>query len=154
LFLDELADLYNAESQVVHALPTMAKYASSPQLKAALQEHLEVTRGHVTRLDTIVAQLNSPLTPKACKGMEGLIKEGKELLHHANPSPVLDAGLIGAAQRVEHYEMAAYGTARAHAQQLGKMEAAKLLAETLAEEKAADEKLTQLAERGVNAEAA
>jgi ferritin-like metal-binding protein YciE len=154
LFVDELSDLRSAESQLVQALPKLAKTASSPQLRAAFEEHLEVTREHVNRLDKIFTEMRSSPKRKTCKGMQGLVSEGEELMKEAKPSPVLDAGLIGAAQRVEHYEMAGYGTARTHAEELGSTEAARLLEQTLAEEKEADQKLTRLAEQGVNRQAA
>jgi ferritin-like metal-binding protein YciE len=154
LFVDELSDLRSAETQLVQALPKLAKTASSPQLRAAFEEHLEVTREHVNRLDKIFTEMQGSAKRKTCKGMQGLVEEGEELMKEAKPSPVLDAGLIGAAQRVEHYEMAGYGTARTHAEELGRSDAARLLDQTLAEEKEADQKLTRLAEQGVNRQAA
>jgi len=153
LYVDELRDLYSAENQLLKALPKMAKAASSPQLRAAFTEHLEVTRGQVERLETIFEALGKKAKGKKCVAMEGLIEEAKELLDEDAPASVLDAGLIMAAQKVEHYEMAGYGTVRTFAQRLGETRAAQLLQETLAEEKEADEKLTQLAETVVNAQA-
>ena len=154
LFLHELKDLYSAENQLVKALPKMAKAASNEELKAGFEEHLEQTKGHVERLKEIGKQLGKALTGHKCKAMEGLIEEGSELIEEDAEPMVRDAGLIGAAQRVEHYEMAGYGTARALAQHLGHDEFYDLLTETLEEEKETDEKLTELAESVVNVEAA
>jgi len=150
LFENELKDVYNAEKQLVTALPRIAKAATSPQLRDAITKHLRETEGHVTRLERIFKSLDLPARGKKCKGMEGLIEEGKEILEEDGEGEVIDAALISAAQRVEHYEIAAYGTARTLAQQLGHDEAAKLLDQTLDEESAADEKLTQIAEKSVN----
>jgi ferritin-like metal-binding protein YciE len=144
LFEDQLKDLYNAESQLVKALPKMAKKASASGLKDAFTSHLEETRNHVERLDQIGEQLGLKLNGKKCKAMEGLVEEGAEILEANGPSGVLDAGLIAAAQRVEHYEISAYGTARTLAQHLGHSDAAGLLQETLDEESAADEKLSSI----------
>jgi len=149
----ELKDLYSAENQLVKALPKMAKAATNADLKAGFEEHLEQTKGHVERLDQIGEQLGMKLTGHKCKAMEGLIEEGAELIGEDAEDSVRDAGLIGAAQRVEHYEMAGYGTARALAQKLGHDDVADILGETLEEEKATDAKLTELAESAVNAEA-
>ena len=154
LFHHELKDLYSAENQLVKALPKMAKAATNEELKAGFEEHLEQTKGHVERLDRIAEQLGVKLTGHKCKAMEGLIEEGAELIEEDAEDSVRDAGLIGAAQRVEHYEMAGYGTARALAQRLGHEDIADLLEQTLEEERATDEKLTDLAESAVNAEAA
>jgi ferritin-like metal-binding protein YciE len=154
LFHHELKDLYSAETQLVKALPKMAKAATHPDLKAGFKEHLEQTRGHVQRLEEIGESLDLRLTGHACEAMKGLVKEGGELISEDAEDAVRDAGLIGAAQRVEHYEIAAYGTARALAKCLGHDEAADLLGETLEEERATDEKLTELAESAINAEAA
>jgi len=154
LFLDELKDLYNAEQQLTRALPRLAKAASTPQLKQAFQQHLEVTKRQVARLEQVFDEIGAPAKGKTCQAMKGLIEEGQELVKEGMESEVLDAGLIGAAQRVEHYEIAAYGTARTMAETLGHQKAVKLLEQTLKEEKAADEKLTQIAERVVNARAA
>jgi ferritin-like metal-binding protein YciE len=153
LFVAELRDLYSAENQIIKALPKMAKAASSEELKNAFREHLEQTRGHAERLEQIFEQLDMNPKGKKCKGMEGLIEEGKEMMEEAEESSVCDAALIAAAQHVEHYEMAGYGCARTYAQQLGNEEAARLLQQTLAEEKETDEKLTRLAEEMINAEA-
>jgi ferritin-like metal-binding protein YciE len=153
LLIDELKDLYNAENQIVKALPKMAKAAGSPELRRAFERHLEQTRGHVERLEQIGQELDVKMTGKKCKGMEGLIEEGKELLEEDLEQDALDAGLIGAAQKVEHYEIAGYGTARAHAMVLGYNKVARLLQQTLNEEGATDKKLTELAESLINAEA-
>ncbi len=153
LLVDELKDLYSAENQIIKALPRMAKGASSPELKRSFERHLEETKRQVERLEQIGEALDIRLTGKKCKGMEGLIEEGKELLSEDLEDDALDAGLIGAAQKVEHYEIAAYGTARAHAMVLGYNKAAKLLQQTLDEETATDKKLTALAENIVNVEA-
>ncbi len=154
LFIDELKDLYSAENQLLKALPRMAKGAKHPDLKAAFTEHLEVTRGQVARLEKIFSKLDASPKGKRCVAMEGLIEEGKELLEKKEAEPsVLDAALIGAAQRVEHYEIAGYGTVRTFAKLLGYAEAQKLLQETLEEEAEADEKLTALAEAVVNPDA-
>jgi ferritin-like metal-binding protein YciE len=155
LYVEELRDLYSAENQITKALPKMAKAATAPKLKAAFEEHLEQTKGHVDRLETIFKKLGKPPTGKTCAAMKGLIEEGSELLEQkdkADPE-VLDAGLIAAAQRVEHYEMAGYGTVRTFARQLGEDEAADLLQKTLDEEGETDKKLTALAEKAVNAKA-
>lgn len=154
LLVDELKDIYNAETQIIKALPKMAKAATSPDLKRAFERHLEETRKQVERLDQIGQALEIKLTGKKCKGMEGLIEEGKELMEEDFDDNAIDAGLIGAAQKVEHYEIAAYGTARTHAEMLGYTKAAKLLQQTLDEEGATDKKLTQLAESIINVEAA
>lgn len=147
LYIDELKDLYSAENQLVKALPKMAKGASSDELRQGIEEHLEQTKGHVQRLEQIFEALGENPKGKKCVGMEGLIKEGAEVLDEDYEENVLDAGIIGAAQRVEHYEIAAYGTARALAQVLGEDEHVSLLTETLDEEKETDEKLTELAEQ-------
>jgi ferritin-like metal-binding protein YciE len=152
LFEDQIKDLYSAENQIIKALPKMAKNASNPQLQAAFERHLEETRGHVARLEQIAEELEFTPKGKKCKGAEGLIEEGKEVMEEFDED-TLDAGLIGAAQKVEHYEMAAYGTARAHAELLGYRKAARLLQQTLDEEMRTDKKLTQLAEGIVNIEA-
>lgn len=153
LLIDELKDLYNAENQIIKALPKMAKAAGSPDLRRAFERHLEETRRQVERLDQIGEQLEARLTGKKCHGMEGLIDEGKEIMSQDLEENALDAGLIGAAQKVEHYEIAAYGTARAHAEMLGYTKVARLLQQTLNEEGATDKKLTQLAENIINVEA-
>jgi ferritin-like metal-binding protein YciE len=151
LYIDELKDLYSAENQLVKALPTMAKAATSEDLRAGFEEHLEQTKGHVQRLETIFKDLDEKPTGKKCKGMEGLIEEGSEAIEEYE-GDLLDAALIGAAQRVEHYEMAGYGTVSAFAKELGEAEHVVLLNETLGEEKGADQKLSKLAER-INAQA-
>jgi len=153
LYVEELRDLYSAENQLVKALPKMAKAASSPQLRSGFEEHLEQTKGHVNRLEQIFEKLGESPKGKTCKAMEGLVAEGEELLkENADPS-VLDAGLISAAQRVEHYEIAGYGTVRTYARLLKDEAAARLLQQTLDEEGETDKKLTRLAESGINVEA-
>ena len=154
LYIDELKDLYSAETQLVKALPKMAKKATSPELKKAFTDHLEETKGHVERLEEIFEELDEKPTGKTCKGMKGLIEEGEEVIDEDGDDAVLDAALIGAAQRVEHYEMAGYGVARTFATILGEDDAADLLQETLDEEGEADKKLTQIAEEEINFEAA
>ncbi len=154
LFVHELKDLLSAEKQLTKALPKMAKGAASDALKTAFEEHLEQTKGHVARLEEIFAMLDKSPRAQLCKGMEGLIEEGAELLEEEGEPIVKDAALIGAAQRVEHYEIAAYGTARTLAELLGNDEAAELLQQTLDEEKETDEKLTELAMSEINVEAA
>jgi ferritin-like metal-binding protein YciE len=153
LLVESLKDLYSAENQLIKALPKMAKAASSPGLKAGFEEHLGQTREQAQRLERICEQLGVSPKGKKCVAMEGLVEEGKELLQEDLEPAVLDAALIAAAQKVEHYEIASYGTAREWAQQLGLDEAAELLQETLDEEKATDEKLTELARVKVNQEA-
>jgi ferritin-like metal-binding protein YciE len=152
LYLDELRDLYSAEKQLVKALPKMAKAATSSDLRSGFEEHLEQTKGHVSRLEQIFEALDESPNGKTCKGMEGLIKEGGEMIEEDPEAEQLDAGLIAAAQRVEHYEIAGYGCVRTYATLLGEQEAAGLLEETLKEEKATDSKLTELAEN-INVEA-
>jgi len=154
LLTDELKDLYSAENQLVKTLPRMAKATESAELRRALEHHLEQTREQVRRIEKICEELGVKPGGKKCVGMEGLIEEGKEILQAKTEPDTLDAALIGAAQKVEHYEISAYGTARAHARQLGFMKAADLLGETLSEEEQADEKLTMLAENMVNVQAA
>jgi ferritin-like metal-binding protein YciE len=153
LFVDEVKDLYNAEHQLVKALPKMAKGASSPELQAAFEEHLEQTKVHAERLETIAEKLEFSPKGKKCKAMEGLIEEGAEVLEANGEPSVKDAALIAAAQRVEHYEMAGYGCARTFAQVLGYTDAADLLQETLDEEGDTDKRLTEIAESSVNAAA-
>ena len=153
LLVQELKDLYSAETQIVKALPKMAKAASSPDLQKAFEDHLDETKNHVQRLEKILKNLNASGKGKKCKGMEGLLEEGKEVLEEDTEDAIRDAALIGAAQRVEHYEIAAYGTAQAFAKILGHDDIVKLLDETLEEEKAADSKLNDLAESSVNMEA-
>jgi ferritin-like metal-binding protein YciE len=153
LYVDELKDLYSAEKQILQALPKMVKKATHPQLKSAFQDHLKVTEGHVERLERIFEGLGKPARGKKCKAMEGLLEEGKEVMAEDMDDDVMDAALISAAQRVEHYEMAGYGTVRTWAQLLGESDAAKLLQQTLNEEGDADKSLTKLAETSINIEA-
>lgn len=152
LYIDELRDLYNAETQIVKALPKMAKAASNDQLREAFEEHLRETSEQVSRLEQIFEMLGEKPTGKKCLGMEGLVKEAAETMRESYDDPVMDAALIGAAQRVEHYEIAGYGTVREFAQLLGEEDHLSLLEETLNEEKQADEKLTQLAQE-INSQA-
>lgn len=152
LYIDELRDLYNAETQLVKALPKMAKAASNDQLREAFEEHLRQTSEHVSRLEQIFEQLEEKPSGKKCLGMEGLVKEGAETMREDYTEVVKDAAIIGAAQRVEHYEMAGYGTVRALAQLLGENEQVSLLEQTLQEENQADQKLTQLS-RAINPKA-
>jgi len=154
LFVHELKDLYSAETQITKALPKLVTAANSDELKQAFQDHLEVTEGHIQRLEDIFRDLQVTPRGKKCVGMEGLLEEGKELMKEQAQDWVMDAGLIGAAQRVEHYEIAGYGTAREHAEKLGMYPAAQLLQQTLDEEGAADKKLTEIAAQSVNALAA
>lgn len=156
LYKEELKDLYSAESQLVAALPKMAKAASSPDLKKAFESHLEETKVQIQRLEQVFEEIEGSPRGKKCKAMEGLVEEGAELIKEkADFEPaVLDAALIGAAQRIEHYEIAAYGTVRTFAQQLGYTKAVNLLQQTLDEESAANEKLTTLAVSGINQQAA
>jgi ferritin-like metal-binding protein YciE len=151
---DELKDIYSAENQLIKALPKMARAAESNDLRQAFEKHLEQTRLHAQRIEEICGDLKVKPGGKKCVGMEGLIEEGKEVLQSDGEPEPLQAALIGAAQRVEHYEIAAYGTARAHAKQLGYMKAVDLLGQTLEEEKEADELLTKLAENRINVKAA
>lgn len=153
LYTDLLKDLYSAEKQLVKALPKMAKNAQSPDLQKAFQEHLKQTEGQVERIERIFQDMEGSPRGKKCVGMEGLIEEGNELLQEDVEPDVLDAGLIAAAQKVEHYEIAGYGTARAWAQRLGYDKAARLLEQTLEEESMANEKLNKIAESHVNMEA-
>lgn len=154
---EELKDIYDAEKRLVRALPKMAKAASTEALRTALEEQLEVTKGHVQRLEQAFELLEMPAKGKTCVGMKGLIDEGEEVLDQDASAELRDAAMIGAAQRVEHYEIAAYGTARTFAQQLGNDKVAALLEATLNEEKEADQKLTEismqlLGKLGMNAE--
>jgi ferritin-like metal-binding protein YciE len=153
LFLDELADILNAEQQLTKALPKMAEAAESDELRAAFESHLEETQQHVARLEQVFKSLDEPVKSKTCKAMKGLLEEGDELMEELEDSSALDAGLIAAAQKVEHYEIASYGTVCAWAEQMGHTDALELLQETLAEEKAADEKLTEIALSTANEEA-
>ena len=153
LYVEELKDLYNAENQLLKALPRMARAATAPELKSAFTEHLTVTRKQVERLDQIFEELGVSPKGKKCKAMEGLVEEGKEVTQEDGEPSVIDAALIAAAQRVEHYEMAGYGCVRTFANLLGYQDAAALLQETLDEEGEADKKLTELAETVINVEA-
>lgn len=152
LYLDELRDLHNAENQLVKALPKLAKASSSDELRQGFEQHLEQTKGHVERLEQIFEAMDESPKGKKCVGMEGLVKEGSEIMDEDFEGAVMDAALIGAAQRVEHYEIAAYGTVIAFADQLGESEHASLLKETLEEEKETDQKLTSLSEE-INSQA-
>jgi ferritin-like metal-binding protein YciE len=154
LLMDGLRDMYHAEQQAEQALPHLARAASNPALGMALEDHLEETRRHVQRLEEAFQLLGAPARGKRCKGMEGLLEEGRELLESGGSEAVLDAGIIAGAQKVEHYEIAAYGCLITWAETLGEDEVAHLLEQNLAEEKAADEHLTHLAKEGVNALAA
>ena len=153
LYLDELKDLYDAEQQIIKALPNLIDAASSEELQNALTEHLETTKQQAERLEQIFETMGEKAKGKKCKGMEGVIKEGSEVIEENDDDEVRDAGIISAAQRVEHYEIAAYGTVRTYATLLGDEESAELLEQTLHEEKEADRKLTELAEQ-INVEAA
>ncbi len=151
LFVKELRDLYDAESQITDALPKMIEAASHPQLRQALQEHLQVTKRQISRLDRIFQVMQEKPTGETCKGMKGLLKEGDDIVSAGGDPSTVDAAIISAAQRVEHYEMAGYGTVRTYAELLGNQEFAKLLQETLDEEKEADQTLSEIAS-GVNVE--
>jgi ferritin-like metal-binding protein YciE len=153
LYVHELRDLLSAENQIIKALPKMAKAASSDELRAAFEEHLEQTKEHARRLETIFERMGMTSRGKKCKAVEGLIEEGKETMEKDADESVLDAALIASAQRVEHYEIAAYGCARTYARLLGEDEAAEMLQRTLDEEGDTDKKLTDLAERAINVEA-
>ena len=153
LLIEQLRDLMYAERQIIKALPKMARKASSKELKAAFEEHLEETEGQVERLEQVFEQFDLGARGKRCEAMDGIIDEAKSLMEEEAEPPALDAGLIAAAQKVEHYEIATYGTVATWAKQLGYREAARLLHETLEEEKQADQKLTSLAEGGINLEA-
>ncbi|HLH38146.1 MAG TPA: ferritin-like domain-containing protein [Bryobacteraceae bacterium] len=153
LFLEQIEDLYDAEHRIIRALPKMIEAAQDPDLKRALDQHLAETRNQVDRLDTIFRSLNKAPERETCEAMKGLIREGEDMVGAKGSPEVRDAAIIAAAQRVEHYEMAGYGTARSLAQALGHSEAARLLESTLQEEKNADQILTQVAERSVNVHA-
>lgn len=152
LYLKELRDLYDAENQITEALPKLIDAAQNSELKSALQEHLTVTKNQISRLDRIFQTLNEKPSGETCKGMKGVIKEGDEIVSAGGDPSTVDAGIISAAQRVEHYEMAGYGTVRTYARLLGNEEHARLLQQTLQEEEDADQKLTQIA-NAVNVEA-
>jgi ferritin-like metal-binding protein YciE len=153
-FLEELRDSYDAEKQLTKALPKLAKAAASPDLRAAFESHLEETRGHVERLEQVFESLEEKPRGKHCDGIAGIIEEGKSIMEEEFDNATMDACLIAAGQRAEHYEMAAYGTLVAWAQSMGHKEAASVLQEILDEEKAADKKLSSLAESGINQDAA
>ena len=150
LFLDELSDLYSAEKQLTKALPKMLKAAQSEELKSAIESHLKETEGHVERLESVFQSLNEKVKRKTCAAMEGLVEEASELLQEQKGKASLDAAIIAAAQKVEHYEIASYGTVRAWAEQMGHDDAVELLNATLDEESAADEKLTEIAQSLAN----
>jgi ferritin-like metal-binding protein YciE len=152
LYIDELRDIYNAETQLVKALPKMAKASTSDELRSGFEFHLEQTKGHVQRLEEIFDALDEKPTGKKCAGMLGLVKEGEQIMDEDFEREVMDAALISAAQRVEHYEIAAYGCVRSWAELLGENEAVSLLGKTLEEEKQTDQKLTELSEQ-INVEA-
>jgi len=154
LYIEQLRDIYNAEKQLVRVLPKMAKAASSDELRSALEEHLEQTRHHVERVEGILDDLGKSPSGKSCKGMSGIIDEGQEILNEDFEPDVLDAGIIAAAQKVEHYEIATYGTLRTFAEMKGDQKAAQMLQDTLDEEYEADKTLTRLAESHVNMNAA
>lgn len=154
LFVHMLSDIYSAEKQLTKALPKLARASSNSDLVAAFEQHLEETQGQVERIDEIVETCGIKLKRMKCIAMEGLIEEGKEVMDEIEKGPLLDAALIAAAQKVEHYEIASYGTLCTIAKQLGQTDALRLLKETMAEEKATDEKLTTIAQAGANQEAA
>jgi ferritin-like metal-binding protein YciE len=154
LFAAQIADLYDAETRLTQALPKMAAAAASPELRRAIEQHLQETEGHVRRLERVWALLGTEPTRQTCAAMKGLVAEGDEAIGATGDPTVKDAALIAAAQRVEHYEISGYGSARTFARWIGLEEAARLLSQTLEEEAAADEKLTRIAESGVNAQAA
>jgi ferritin-like metal-binding protein YciE len=153
LFMDVLKDTYDAEHQITKALPKMAKAANSPELKAAFEEHLQQTETHIQRLEQVFEAQGKKPSRKTCKGMQGLIEEGSELIKEDAEPEVLDAGLIAAAQKVEHYEISAYGTLSAYANLLGTRDAVSLFQQTLDEETQTDQNLTQLAEGSINLQA-
>ena len=152
LFVDELKDIYSAEKQAVKAYPRLTKAVQSEELKEAMQEHLEQTKGQIERLDRVFEILEERATGKTCEGMKGLIEEAQTQLEEIEKGPVLDAAILAALQRVEHYEISAYGTAATLAEAMGKEEVKELLGETLEEEKETDERLTEVAQ-SVNSEA-
>jgi len=154
LFLDTLKDIYYAEKQIVKALPKMAKAATSPQLKAGFEQHLEETEGHIERLEQVFELLGKPARGKTCDAILGILEEGKSIMDEYKGTVALDAGLVSSAQAVEHYEIARYGTLKTWAQQLGMKEAVSLLDATLKEEEATDKKLSQVAVGDVNRKAA
>ena len=154
LYLEQLKDLYSAENQLVEALPKMAEKANAPDLRKGFKDHLRQTEQHVKRLERIFKDLQESPEGKECEGMKGLVKEGEEMMKMKGEPAAIDAGLIAAAQRVEHYEIAGYGTVRTFAQRLGRSDIAQVLQQTLDEEGATDKKLTALAEQTINPRAA
>jgi ferritin-like metal-binding protein YciE len=154
LFLDTLKDIYYAEKQILKTLPKMAKAANSSDLKAGFEEHRQQTEGHIERLEQVFEIIGAPARGKTCEAILGIIEEGKTIMDEFKGTPALDAGLISAAQAVEHYEIARYGTLRTWATQMGREDAAKLLDQTLGEEEATDKKLSDLATSSVNLQAA
>ncbi|HEY4284530.1 MAG TPA: ferritin-like domain-containing protein [Chthoniobacterales bacterium] len=154
LYVEELRDIYNAENQLLKALPKMAKAASASELKQAFEDHLEQTKEHVERLEEIFEKLDKKPTGKTCKAMKGLVEEGSEIIEEDGEEHVIDAGLIAAAQKVEHYEIASYGTVRTWAEILGEDDAVELLQQTLDEEGETDKRLSELAQDLINVEAA
>ena len=154
LFLNELRDMYHAEKQLVRALPRMAKAADSDELRQAIEKHLGETQTQVQRLESVFQSLDEPARGKRCQGMEGIVEEGKEILEEEGKEPVIDAAIIAAAQKVEHYEIASYGCLITYADLLGEREASRLLKQNLSEEEATDKALSQLAERSINQAAA
>jgi ferritin-like metal-binding protein YciE len=153
LYMEQLKDLYSAETQLLEALPKMADASNSPELKNAFREHLIQTKQHVDRLEQVFRKLGESPKGETCEGMKGLVKEGEAMIKMKGEPEVIDAGLIAAAQRVEHYEIAGYGTVRTYAELLGDAEAVRLLERTLQEEEEADEKLTEIAESHINQDA-
>jgi ferritin-like metal-binding protein YciE len=153
LFLTELRDMYDAEHQIVKALPKMIDKAAHPELKAAFNEHLEQTQNQVTRLEQVFESLGEKAKAEKCKGMKGILEEGEDLAGESGDPAAVDAGIISSAQKVEHYEIASYGTLCSWAEMMGHQRELQLLRQNLEEEKAADQKLTQLAERMVNVDA-
>jgi ferritin-like metal-binding protein YciE len=153
LYMEQLKDLYSAETQLVDALPKMADACNSPELKNAFREHLNQTKQHVDRLEQIFKKLGESPKGETCEGMKGLLKEGEAMMKMKGEPEVIDAGLIAAAQRVEHYEIAGYGTVRTYAELIGEADAVRLLERTLQEEEEADEKLTEIAESHINQDA-
>jgi ferritin-like metal-binding protein YciE len=150
LLLHEVKDLYHAEKQLVKALPKVAKKASSPELKSAIEQHLQQTEGHVNRLEQVFEMLGAPAKGVKCKGMAGILEEGEEMMSQKGEPDTLDAAIIMSAQKVEHYEMAAYGSAATWAEMMGRKDIKTLLGQTLQEEEQTDQKLTRLARSGVN----
>jgi ferritin-like metal-binding protein YciE len=153
LYVEELRDIYDAEKEIVKALPKVAQASLTPELRKAFEEHLEQTKGHVQRLEQIFNGLGEEPKTKKCDGMRGILEEGEDVVSESSEGPIRDAGLIAGAQRVEHYEIAVYGSLKTWARQLGDERAVQLLEQTLNEEKEADQELTEIAESGVNSEA-